>query len=249
MRLHFLPPPRRKAFTLLELLAVMAIMGILMVFAMVGWQGNNSAGKFNKALSEISGILEQGRAYAIAQNTYVWIVLYENAPANNGPQEVYAGSFASNDGTDPFNWPPAPVTVPFPPGIYGSTTFTQINRLYNFKGLHLESTLITKLPNPPGNPNFPATAPGARTTPAAPIAPVFKCTAQSDLGSITLSEASSVYWVIQFTPTGAARNSANPIDSIWLGMQPSFTKTSLDAHNIAGMKINGLTGLTTIYRQ
>ncbi len=228
-------PRQRNAFTLIELLVVVTIMAIIVGFAAVSWQNMNSAGRFNKALREISGILEQGRAYAVAQDTYVWVALYQNTPANNGPLETFVATFASNDGTDPFNWAGS-VTMPSP-GIVGSTTLSQITRMYYYKGVCLLTGTGTSLPKAPTNPNFPASS------------PVFQCTGQSDSGPVTLPSPSSLYCVIQFTPTGAARNGPNPIDSIWLGMQPSFSKTTLDPHNITSMKVNGFTGLTTIYRQ
>ncbi len=245
MKLHPLRSRRVRAFSLIELLVVIAIMVILVAGATLSFRGINSSGNFNKALNDISGVLEQARAYAVAQDTYVWVALYENIPASGGPKEVYVGTFASNDGTDPFNWT-GPVTVTLPPGTVGSTgtTLTQIIRTYHYKGLHLQTGT---LPNAPTTPNLPATA---STTPPAPI---FQCTAQSDSGPVTLTSAGtgtiSVYWVVQFTPTGAARNSANTINSIWFGLQPSLSKTVLDTKNIASMEVNGLTGLTTVYRQ
>jgi prepilin-type N-terminal cleavage/methylation domain-containing protein len=225
---HSLRAGTHRAFTLLELLAVIAIIAILVAGSMMSLQHINSSGNFNKSLSEISGILEQSRAYAIAQNTYVWVVLYENKPAGGGPLEVYAASFASSDGTNPVDWTSTgPVAVP-------SSALTQISKFYRFKGVHLQTDT---LPNAPSSPNLPATS------------PVFSCKAPSDSGMVNLPVQSSPYRVIQFTSTGAAHNSANPIDSIWFGMQPSFSETALDANNVASLKVNGLTGLTTLYRK
>jgi prepilin-type N-terminal cleavage/methylation domain-containing protein len=239
MQMRFHSPHSRfvRAFSLIELLVVLAIMAILIAGAALSFRGINNSGKFNKAVDEISGILEQGRAYAVAQNTYVWVVLYQNIPANNGPLEVYIGAFTSSDGTDPFNWTGS-VTLPSP-GTVGSTgtTLTQIIHTYHEKGLSLQTST---LPNAPSSPNLPAS--GTAT-------PNFQYTAQSDSGPVALSNASSVYWLIQFTPTGAARNSSNPVNSIWFGLQPSLSQTALDSHNIASVEVNGLTGVTTVYRQ
>jgi len=222
---------RQGAFTLIELLAVIAIMALVVAFSRLAIEGFSSSGKFNASLSSISGILEQGRAYAIAQDTYVWVVFYQYTPPGGGPLEVYAGAFGSNDGTDPFNWAGTP-SVP-QPGL------TSVTRLYHLKGIHLQTT---NLPNAPttGTLNYPATG-----------GPTFQIKAQSDSGQIGLPTSIAVgnYWVVQFTPSGATRNAANPIESIWLGFQPSFSATAFDTHNVASMKVNGFTGLTTIYRQ
>jgi prepilin-type N-terminal cleavage/methylation domain-containing protein len=219
MKLHPLRSRHLRAFSLIELLVVIAIMAILIAGAALSFRGINSSGKFNKALTEISGVLEQARAYAVAQDTYVWVVLYEIPPAGGGPKDVYVGTFASNDGTDPFNWTGS-VTLPSP-GTVGGTTLTQIAHFYHYQGLHLLTTTAT-LPNVPTSPNYPATG----TT-----IPNFQCTAPSGSGPVALSNASSVYWLIQFTPSGAARNSANTINSIWMGLQPSLSQTVLDTKN------------------
>jgi prepilin-type N-terminal cleavage/methylation domain-containing protein len=237
---------RQRGFSLLELLAVITIMAILASLAVLSFRGMNSSGNFNKAVDEISGILEQGRSYAMGQNTYVWIVLYENAPANS-PTSVFVAAFASGDGTDPFGWSSTPATVTVPPGTVNGTTLTQIIRVHRYKGLNLETTT---LPSAPSNSATPATNPA---TPPATAAPVFQLTTQSDAGQIQLANAGtgaiSTYWLIQFTPTGAARTSANPIDSVWLGMQPSLSATGVDTHNIASIKVSGLTGAVAVYRE
>lgn len=220
-----------RAFSLVELLVVMVIMVILVTGATLSLRGTNSSGQFTKALGEISGLFEQARAYAVAQNTYVWVVLYQDAPASGGPLQVYAAAYASSDGTDPFGWAGS---VTIPPGTVGGTTLTQIVRVYRYKSLHLESTT---LPSAPTSPQLPASV------------PAFQITAQSDSGPVTLSSTSSVYWLVQFTPTGAARVGTSPVDSVWLGLQPAKSQTTFDANNVASLKINGLTGATTIYRQ
>ncbi len=55
--------------------------------------------------------------------------------------------------------------------------------------------------------------------------------------------------VIQFTPSGEARAGASPVDSIWIDFQRIKAKGVLDTDNIAALRINGLTGLTTLSRR
>lgn len=217
--------PRARAFTILELLVVIAILAILAVVTISGMRSLGGAGNFNQAVSGISGLLELSRAHAMAQNTYVWVVFYETVPINNGPLEVRAAAYASNDGTDTLNWTGS-VSLP-------SSSFTPIGRMALYKGLHLQTT---SLPDAPSNPSFPASV------------PVFQSTVSSESGPVTLSNASAVYWVVQFTPAGAARNGSNSGDAIWLGLQPSFSATKFDDHNVASLLINGLTGLVSTHR-
>ena len=80
MRPHPNHSRRQRAFTLIELLVVIGIMALVVAFSRLAIEGLSSSGKFNASLSNVSGILEQGRAYAIAQDTYVWVVFYEYSP-------------------------------------------------------------------------------------------------------------------------------------------------------------------------
>ena len=63
----------RSAFSLIELLVVMGIIGILSSLAMPAFNAIRGGGSLTKAANDVSGILEQARAYAMAQNTYVWV--------------------------------------------------------------------------------------------------------------------------------------------------------------------------------
>lgn len=61
------------AFSLIELLVVMGIIAILSSLAIPAFNAIRGGGSLTKAANDISGILEQARAYAMAQNTYVWV--------------------------------------------------------------------------------------------------------------------------------------------------------------------------------
>jgi hypothetical protein len=206
------------------------------------------------------GILEQSRSYAIAQNTYVWVVFYPQdpstlTPADSGGDALYVTALASNDGTDPLGWSGATVdmTQNSPVTIAGTTTtiapifptahISQMAvRTQNYFTQGSGAGQIASLPSDmPASPTTPAATPTfqisvnhALTLPAA--LPADALTAQSSL-------------VIQFTPTGAARVSGSPIDSIWVNFQRAKAKGVIDSNNIAALQINGLIGLTTVYRK
>ena len=61
------------AFSLIELLVVVAIMGILAALIVPAFNSIGTARGVTKAGADISSILEQGRTYAMANNTYVWV--------------------------------------------------------------------------------------------------------------------------------------------------------------------------------
>jgi prepilin-type N-terminal cleavage/methylation domain-containing protein len=84
----------RSAFSLIELLVVMAIIAILSSLAIPAFNAIRGAGSLTKAANDVSGILEQARAYAMAQNTYVWVGFKKE-----GSDTLLVGVSASPSGT------------------------------------------------------------------------------------------------------------------------------------------------------
>lgn len=65
--------PGSRAFSLIELLSVMAIVGMLAVASVPAMNSINGAGRLSKAATDIGSTLEQARSYAMANNTYVFV--------------------------------------------------------------------------------------------------------------------------------------------------------------------------------
>jgi len=64
---------RASAFTLLELLIVIAIIALLMVLIAPAFTYIKGGTDVTSAAYTIKGVLEQARAYAKANNTYTWV--------------------------------------------------------------------------------------------------------------------------------------------------------------------------------
>jgi prepilin-type N-terminal cleavage/methylation domain-containing protein len=250
------------AFTLVEILVVLAIMAILVAISIPALQGLSGAKQFANRLNEISGILEQARAYATAQNTYVWVAFYPYDPStlpqpDNSGDALCVAVFASNDGTDPINWTATNINVP-PSGTVSvsGTSISQLLRLSGFKQIAIRTQSyftqgsgagqIASLPSgiavPPNGPTtIPTFQVSFNGTGSSPLALPSSIPADAPTGQ-SIS-------VIQFTPSGAARISGSPVDSIWIDFQRAKAKGLIDGNNIAALRINGLTGLATIYRK
>lgn len=107
------------AFTLIELLVIVSIMMVLMGLAILPLANMSRAGNLTKTAADIAGIFESARAYAMANNTYVWVGFTEtdvSKPVSTTPQSVGTGRVAvavtaSKDGTrgyeisSPGMWP------------------------------------------------------------------------------------------------------------------------------------------------
>ena len=98
-----------KAFTLLELLVVIVIIAILVVLVAPAFTNIKSGNDITTAGYTIAGALEEGRNYAMANNTYVWVGFYEEdttaltptsaTPPYSGKGRVVIATVFSTDGT------------------------------------------------------------------------------------------------------------------------------------------------------
>ena len=107
---------RASAFTLLELLIVVGIIGLLMVLIAPAFTTMKSGSDFTNAVYGIQGVLENARTYAKANHTYVFVGFAEvdsSVDPSVSPQvttgaapygRVAVAVVASKDGTRHFQW-------------------------------------------------------------------------------------------------------------------------------------------------
>lgn len=232
---------RTRGFSLVELLTVIAIMTLMASLAVPSLRSLTGSGSFTQEVGQIAEVMEQARAYAVGQNTYVWVVFYSFDP----PSETASGDslclavYAANDGVDGLNWGSTTSTV-IPPS--SSPSVVQIFKFKIFK--HLALNTGTELGN-----NYPGPANHESLNPFTPNSDLtFQTTLRQAGGSVTLPGNKKSY-TVQFTPAGSARVSDSAVGWIQMGFQPVKARNIQDSHNLASIWISGLTGLSTVYRK
>jgi prepilin-type N-terminal cleavage/methylation domain-containing protein len=125
-----------RGFTLIELLTVMAIMAILIGLTSNAFQSMNGAGTFTKNTADIADMLEQARAYAMGNNTYVYVGIQEiSSPqaSTSGLGRVALAIVASVDGMRPY--------LNSPTALSG-TALVAIAPLKYFDNLHIATSSL-----------------------------------------------------------------------------------------------------------
>lgn len=220
---------RSSGFSLVELLTVIAVMGLLVSMAVPALTSIAMGNQMNQSLIHLSGTLDQARQYAISHNTYVWVALRPHTKEPDGDQ-LSVAVLASKTGTDPSPW-----------SNYGTVPNAQIDliaRPRTLEKLKFEEASTFSASQIPGLVGKSPTS--LDNTPANNLATF----------SIQLPGSSSPVnfdRVIQFTPSGEARVSSGVIDVIEFGVHPTRGKVA-DEHNVAVLRVNGLTGQTTVFR-
>ncbi len=251
-------------FTLVELLAVLAIivaMFALVVPAINGVKGGND---LTKSAFEIQGILDQARAYAMANNTYSYVGFFEEdptaavtTPAQTGVGRLVVAVVASKDGTRGYNIASSSLTSPAWTNYNNGANLVPIGKLQRFENAHL-APLWSTLPSTGGLATRPSVSSGSYqigNTTASPKPADCVTPFSWPIGSAPGAGKYDFATVINFDPQGAARiqyptNQDFLIRNMEIGLLPARGNSSstTSVSNCAALQIDGITGATHIYR-
>lgn len=120
----------QRSFSLTELLVVIAVMAMLMSVSLPALTSLAFGGHFNQAVTEVNGMLEQARQYAVAQNTYVWVAF--NIDQVNSIDQLAVAVVSSKDGTD--------LGPPYVNPTSSSSTIRLVSKIRTFPQLLLQDT-------------------------------------------------------------------------------------------------------------
>ncbi len=250
-------PARNAAFTLVELLAVIAIIVVLSALILPAFTSLNAGGNITKATYDVAEALENARAYAMATNTYVWVGFFEETqtqastnPATAGIGRIILSVVASRDGTIIYN--PNSSSSPFITSAVMAQSLTQLGKLVKIDNMHLQTFAVGN-----GTGVTFATRPAANGT-AAQIGPAMLASKASQapfqypVGNPAPTAQYTFQTAIQFSPRGEARldDSSQALKPVLeIGLQPTHgTAVDTNNANVAAVQIAGVTGAVKVYR-
>lgn len=261
----------RTAFTLIELLVVMSIMLVLMALLVPAITGIKGANDLSKATYDIAGTLEQARAYAMANRTYVWVGFAEvdaSVSDSKVPQKaatataggrVAVAVAASKDGTRGYDVTNGSLATP--PWTTGTNSnLIALNKLQYFDNVHMAAYGVLN----GFSPQVGTVGSGGMRRPRI-ASNTYVLTSGSNtvtqfawpLGT-SLGSSSAKYnfgTVINFDPQGVARlQTKTNTDTIGqymeVGLLPTHGNvvTSSTTGNLTAIQVDGMTGTTRVYR-
>lgn len=227
-------PFQRRAFSLLELLTVMAIIGILAAAVVPAVGSLSGARGFGNAVSRFTQVLDEARAYAVSKRTYVYLGIGEFsaiAPETQGlpgTGRVALFTVASRDGT----------SLPTNAQAADFKANTQaISPLVRLNNVHLEAVSENS-----GNLQRPANSSVQALTSAG---------GSSTLNFPLSGTAQYTFTVcLEFSPQGMVRvlGASGLPGFIEIGLKNSKGDQLISSKNVAVAQLSGLTGKSTLYR-
>ena len=132
---------RAIAFTLLELLIVVGIIGLLMVLIAPAFTTIKGGTDVTSAAYTIKGVLDTARTYAKANNTYTWVGFYEenvSQPSTNPPTpgtgRLVMSIVASKDGTNVYD---SGAVCAGSPTVICPDKLLQVGKLIKIENVHV----------------------------------------------------------------------------------------------------------------
>lgn len=235
----------RQGFTLVEMLVVLSIASVLSILVSMGFQSILGS-VVNGQISDIANTLTRARAYAMANNTYVFVGIQEvdaskasSSPQTTGTGRIALTVMASNDGTRGYQTSISSNTP--------LTSLSVVSPLRHYDNLHLLTAAGTGLSNLPNTTTSGASYNVANTTSLTTF------TWPLGSGNSQYPTFGSNGTVIQFNPQGEAQIVTGPYtDSILQWIEIDFIPThgtTVSANNPASILIDGASGSVTTYRE
>jgi prepilin-type N-terminal cleavage/methylation domain-containing protein len=213
-----------KAFTLVEVMVVMAIIVILAALSTPVVSSLFAAGNANQSVNGISLTLDQARTYAMSHNTYVWVGLMQDSVT----QTLTVGMLAGTSGRS---------------SDLASSATVPIAKLQNYPFASIATVGQVEKTNP--NSSWTSDLPSG--TDLVSPSPFTGYTERRADG--TTFDFSAGGWVLQFDPQGGANIDAGKALPHWIqfGLQP-LRGTRDNSPNVAVIQVAGVSGQVRVFR-
>ena len=265
------PEPALKqlcSFTLIELVGVIAIIIALTALLVPAFTSLKGAGDITHAAHTIADVFDQARTHALANNTYVWVGIYEEntteaAPTNATPPypgkgRVLLATVAATDGTTNCQDPASSASNRIP--LFPSQ-ITQIGKLVKIENIHITdigpppSPVSSPAPDPnsiAGRPDFPYTSGRPAFDYQNRISSDDNHTSFNQTLYPFVAQGYTFHKTVRFNPRGEASiNSTYALRRVAeLGLKPTHgTAVDSSSSNVVAIQFSGVTGKCKIYRQ
>ena len=254
-------PKLTRGFTLVELLVVIALMVLILSLALPSLRSMKGAGDVTKAAYDVIGVLEEARAYAIANNTYAWVGFTEvdqsvsdsAVPQKSGVGRVAMAAIGSKDGTKIYDESTNDIGADWSTKTASGAGLMPLGKLVRIDNLHLsdlgQPPAIGKMARPGADYRY--------RLGNASCASVLGFT--YPLGKAPAAAQYTLNKVIQFDPQGTAKiimstNYSTIVDWMEIGLQQTHGNMAPTAPvnpnggNQVALQVDGLTGAVKIYR-
>ncbi len=230
----------RAGFSLIELLVVIGIMAIILAIASPYVPGLLRGNQFDANVNNLTGILDEAREAATANNTYVWVAFTGTATTTT-TSGIWVMTFQSQDGTETNINTGSSTSPTWATGlaITGTATPNLVlhSKLLNLPGLQIDPTLAK-------NPGVVGTVPTTYTTLAGQ--PTNLAWTVSNMGATGLAATTPFNYAVEFTPNGEA-HVPTWSSNIQVGFYPAQGPST--PNNYALVNLSRLTGRATIFRK
>jgi prepilin-type N-terminal cleavage/methylation domain-containing protein len=250
----------RAAFTILELLIVLGIIGILLVLIAPAFTTIKGGTDVTSAAYTVKGVLDTARTYAKANNTYAWVGFFEEDVSQpwqpsttltppGGVGRIIMSIVASKDGTMIYD-ATAPAKI-------DTTKLIQIGKLIKIENAHLAGDAVfTAAPSTPTGVTFgsrPSVTYRIATPPNSSPSADSRTPFQYPLGSPQPAAQYNFVKAVEFSPRGEARidNSADYSlqNAAEIGFRGTHGTTVDMGPNVVAIQVGGVGGDVIIYRK